>query len=395
MVTVNSFWVKFFHIIYMFVWLIMDMNPGQENFKYFFWIMPIGFSFLIFHANGYKVRKETFIFWQQLLYNVFFLFVALVALIINEYYILDLRDILRNMFVIAYAFLLLNTDSTENKDFYVDSIFIACILDTIIRYSSRFTIANILSINFFDSYSPFELHLAHEYAFIFIYYYRRRKFKHAILAVIMSYLTLKRIHILFVIAICILGPFIKDIRVSNLMINVGKLGFMLSPTIMTFFISPGFVNWFESTFDVSFRIFTMTRFEQMVTISSYEGSLLGPQAVEQFLIRINYGVTCHSDLFRIYFETTIIGLALYVNSFFNMLKVNRNIFSLLATLLLFLSMFASLNLNRSHTYLILYFLYCVDFDAATREDELNKARRLKSITYSGFSFKLNRFDKVK
>ena len=390
MVRINSSWVKFFHVIYLVAWGVTDLTKGYlyENYKYLFWAVPIGLAALIFWENGCKIKKETLVFREHLIYCLFFIAVSVVAIFVNEHLVFDLRDVMRMIFALIYGFLLLNTDDTENKDFYVDTLFIACIVVLIFRFRSEFSIAQLLTIDFLDSYSPFEHHLAHEFAFYFFYYYRRKKTGRVLLSVLLSYVTLKRIHILAIVLILVLGPFLKKIKVTNGLINFAKVCFFLSPVLMDFLVSPIFVNWFDSTFEVSFYQFTMSRVNQMDLLLNYEGSLLGLQGVDQFLRSNKKGVIlCHSDIIRLYLETTIVGLALYVNAFFNMLKQNRDIYAFAAMLLMFVSMFASVNLQRPHTYLMIYLICCIDFEAAAREDELSLLNRESRKRFSSFSLR--------
>jgi len=370
MTRIDIKWIKFLHIIYVLSWVGAELtiDAGNGYFKYFFLFLPIALGALIMLHSRPPFKAETRVFGQHLLYNAFFVFISIAAIFFNDTWAFQMIDLNRTLFPLAYAFVIINLDDYENKDFYVDTIFFATVFVMLYHYHDSMTFANILSINFLKSFSPFESAHAHTFGFIALYYYIRKKNGRLALSVFMSYLALKRLHFAFVLFIICFGWLLRRVKVNNALLNTAKVLFCLTPVFMDFIVSPTFVTWFDSTFNTSLYMFTMSRLAQYTIVLNYDGSLLGLQAVERYLQRIGYPIIFHSDLLRISIETTIVGLFLYVNAFLNMVKAHRNVFAFLGVLLMLLSMFISVNSALTHTYLILYFICCMDPARAAQED---------------------------
>lgn len=364
MLKINKWTVKIAYGIFILSWLAGNlMDNAGDNFKYIFMIAAIFVCFLpiVEVVLGYKDYKDidTYKLKQVLLTGIVFAIVSIGAMLVNGFKMCMMKDLFYMMFPMIYCFAISVVDDSDNLDYYIDLAFFSYVLYFLIGFRNN-PISLITTISFVDSYSPWESGMADVFFIAFYYYYVRNKKVRAGLAFIFNFLSFKRLHVVFSIGFLLFGwvfRFFNKTSVNKIYLNIIKLVFMLSPIIIGYLVSPEFEQWFNLTFtDIDYATFTMGRFDQIKEIISYEMPTRGLGIINYYLEEQNAFVKImHCDILRIYLETTIVGLVVFVNSYFNVGK--KNIYSHFLILFFFIVMFSSTCIQNIF-YWFLIFISC-------------------------------------
>ena len=204
--------------------------------------------------------------------------------------------------------------------------------------------STIMSINFSESFSPFENGSSMIFVFFELYFlirYGRRNGK-SLVCLILTILTLKRISVIMAIFFFIFVPMLKDKKVPRWVFVLTIIMFCTTPFLLEIFYSSTFASYFFAEFGLDFNDFTMDRFTRTAYVLGHLGQIkYGYGSVTYFLTN-NYGKTgvanrsLHSDLLRIYLECSFIGVFVYNICYF--LSVKKNIISFLLMVTIFLQM---------------------------------------------------------
>lgn len=375
MLKINKWTVKIAYGIFILSWLAGNlMDNAGDNFKYIFMLAAICVCILPVAevVLGYKEYKDidTYKLKQILLTGIVFAVVSVGAMLFNGFKMCMMKDLFYMMFPMIYCFAISVVDDSENLDYYIDLAFFSYVLYFLIGFRNN-SISLITTISFVDSYSPWESGMADVFFIAFYYYYVRNKKIRAGLAFIFNFLSFKRLHVVFSIGFLLFGwvfKFFRKTSVNKVYLNIVKLVFMLSPIIIGYLVSPEFEQWFNLTFtDIDYATFTMGRFDQIKEVLSYEMPTRGLGIINYYLEEQNAFVKImHCDILRIYLETTIVGLVVFVNSYFNVGK--KNIYSHFLILFFFIVMFSSTCIQNIF-YWFLIFISCEGMERTDIKDE--------------------------
>lgn|GEM_PF-2324129 len=378
MVVVNSKWVRASFLLYILLHTLSDVtNQAYTVPKYMVMMCSMALGLLLIIANAGTIRLKLQGFFPMLACAAFFILISVAAMLSNGLNLYLWEDMGHMLLPLLFAFILINVDPSPDRDFYFTAIMLSRILYFLYdNLSQLFNIGAYQAISYANSYSPFEHPASQVLTATFIYFYARRKPVRMILSAVFSILSFKRINVVFVLAVLLLGRLARGRKVSVLLINITQIVFIASPLILDFILSPAFTVWFSNTFGQSFNQFTMGRFSQITYVMNYEGSLLGRGAVSHMLKSTGFGIFhLHADLLRIYIETTLAGLVLFVTASFNLVKTHRNVFCYLYMLLMFITYFSSVALHGVLNMICVYFICFVDFDALDEAEKLKEQRR--------------------
>lgn len=381
MLKLNATFTRVTFALFAISWFVGDYNGNlRDNYKYIFWIFSLvsGLMPLLYYAFGYKkdskkVKWDTYTFFQISLVVVVFAVISICAIPFNGYHLFMWKDIFYIFMPAFYIFVIVNLDSSDNFDYYIHFIFWGFLLNFIlIMKPSSFTLENFLSLSFVESYSPWESSMSDVFFMCFVYYYARKKRIHSILAGVFNVMAFKRLNLIFMVVFIILNPFLKNKPVSKGVEFFVKTVFILSPVFVTIVLSDSFAIWFENQFGMDLNGFTMGRFNQLNQICDLEQNMTGLGMTHYMLIQIGFDIhRLHCDMMRFLIETTIVGLFVFVNAYFNIAKRNQKSFFLMTSY--FTVMVASTCIeNTFYWFLLLIIIESFQRLENRREEENNE-----------------------
>lgn len=282
------------------------------------------FGFIVIGRNSDK-KGNKLVFQQEFgvlcLMMIYILLSTFAKALIHDRFEFEmLLDILRMAIPIIYSFALLNTLEYDQIEKCMRVMLFIYFIGYLKQQGfSSFTPANILSISFADSYSPFE---SHQFAsisllmFCFFSYYRKSKLCFFI-STVFVFLTFKRAQVVFIIILLVLLLFFNLNKFISRWWVIAMVALTVGGAIAYFYILTydPLTNYFETTFNMDFNKFTMYRnvlLNQLVD-SNYES--FGFTSSTIFL-----GHSIEMDLIKIYLEIGFLGLALTVFAYWNLTK---------------------------------------------------------------------------
>lgn len=304
------------------------------------------FGFIVIGRNSDK-KGNKLVFQQEFgilcLMMIYILLATFAKALIHDRFEFEmLLDILRMAIPIIYSFALLNTLEYEQIDKCMRVMLFIYFIGYLKQQGfSSFTPANILSISFADSYSPFE---SHQFAatsllmFCYFSYYRESKLCFIISAVF-AFLTFKRAQVVFIIILVIMLLFFNLNKFVSKWWVIAMVVLTVGGTLFYFAVLTydPLTEFFETRFNADFDKFTMYRnvLLNRLVDSNYES--FGFTSSTIFL-----GHSIEMDLIKIYLEIGFIGLVLTVYAYWNLTKGH-----LFCMLLMLQFMF---NLITSHSF---------------------------------------------
>lgn len=323
------------------------------NVKYIILVISCALCFIqLFKSEKELIFKKEF---NSLAIVIIFLSIIsfIMVLISGKYYSSLLENIIKFTLPCIYVFLLLNT--MEFKDIYIcmSGALILSFVGYIIEIGpENFTLSNILSIDFNSSFSPFESNFAAGSAIamctFFMYFRKNRVLKY--LSLFFALLTFKRLAVLFALLLFFL-PRIIDInkQVSKKQRNFIKITFVILTFVYFWLLTPQSNELFKNIFGQTQREFTMGRSDFLRTIinSNYVSSGLG--STTDFL-----GRGLEMDLIRIYLETGIIGLIIFIIGYWNC--AGNCVYTYIYMLFQFINLLTSHSLSNSFNWILAFII---------------------------------------
>lgn len=320
------------------------------NVKYFLLIFAI--FFLIFQI---KFSKKAKIF-QKEFFNIVIaiislIFISLFMFLINNFIYGSFYEMIFKLLIpIVYVYLLLNV--LDFKSIYICMAF-ALVLSFggyIIEVGvENFNINNLLSIDFINSYSPFESDFSSGTAIAmcaFFMYYRKNKF-FTILSLVFALLTFKRFAVIFAFALLFLPKLVNINKALNKKwITIAKITFIILTPIYLWLLLPNQSNLFFNIFNDTQRQFTMGRSDFLNQLLSNNFHSSGYGSITNIL-----GRSIEMDLISIYLETTLIGLVIFVNCYWNC--SGGKLYTFIYMLFQFINLLTSHSLENSFNWILI------------------------------------------
>lgn len=281
--------------------------------KYIIALIVCIYYFVVAFNRGFRFfKKETCLY----LFSVGVLtLISLYALVFNSREMDLFNEVLYFLVPIVLSFMYINAN--EGKvDKAFDIVFVIIVIAFVLKYITKFTPHNFLSIDIIHSFSPFESDLAFILVLLMVYFLWTGKKAKCIISFILCFLSLKRVTLIFSI-FCLLffKKFNTKSQVKKRYYVLFIILFMLVPFVMEFLCSDTMANWFNSTFNSDWNQFVMGRFLRLnVTFDQYRpGGGLG--SVGNFTMtyfRDYYNDTkemfnLHCDNVRFYLECYSVG----------------------------------------------------------------------------------------
>ena len=304
--------------------------------------------------------------------------ITFVLQVFNGFDFYAVNEIIYFITPLFFVFFYLQVSRGEDIDHVLNVIFVIYIIHFFVSYASEWSISNIMSISFANSYSPYESGLAFICVAYMLYFFYRNKLLNVFIAWIFNFLSLKRFSFIFatiILALFILYKFFKDFfglkkntlsckRIAWLIVLV----FICFPLILQSILNDNFQHWFYNSFGIdidSFMLSRFTRMEQVVYNPNRNNTGLG--STTTFLTSYYQGIyagtvfdnfNLHNDIFRIFVECGLLGSVVFTICYFKATKFK--LFSLILMTYLFLEMIVNHLLGAGTVgmwivmYLILY-----------------------------------------
>lgn len=335
---------KLRQIDYFFLLVMIAYAFDFGNIKY---AMAWCFSVVYFWGNRlYERRKLKGIGKEYLLIfkgiTVLFIITAILQMVngfnsyaINEavYYYTPL------IFIIVYSQL----SSADKIESIYGYLFVLYCIVFLRRFAGQLTIANIKSISFNNSYSPFESELAFVFLFFECFFLYRNKRKYAILSLILCILSFKRICMLVAIAFFIFSKWIIVRKpVDKKTVIAVTAFFVLLPVLTCLMLNDTFEAWFYQTFHVTLNDITLSRSSRIEAVINSGQIKYGLGSVTTYLTKYLNAMhgsnfsdrNMHNNLVQMYLECGILGSVVFTYVYMKVASVSRTSFILMCYIFL-------------------------------------------------------------
>ena len=341
MIKVDYRWIRISYLIFVIAWIIGDMrNNINDNFKYIFMLLVVVIGVVIILGDRHSPIHNIDDMLQVMSVPVILGIITLVFSMLNGMKILMMWDMFYLTMPFIMVFVIINVDQNQNREFYFDTLLIGHIILFLYQFADILDFEHIKKISFVNSYSPYESVTAHIYTLLFYYYYVKNKKVRCLLAMIFGILSYKRLHVVFIVLVLLLGWSVRKVKVNIYFENIVKWLFISSPLVLYALLTDQFAAWFQATFHLDFGQFTMGRFDQLREVITTDITNYGLGSIKYYFDNHRaYIDRLHCDIIRVLIETTIIGLIVLVYAYFNVAK--KNIYSMILMIFIFLIMFSS------------------------------------------------------
>ena len=360
---------KILYTFFCLAWCIGDYtNNYNDEYKYIILFAHIFLLSIVFIKKLFIIKNKKIKFLYEFKQISFVMVAFVVISLIYQIILMDfktyfIKEIFYMFVPCLYVFLLINSNENKDNSFYFNITLIIFSVFFFIEFKDILNINNILKISFINSYSPFESSIPFSGVFLVLYTYflLNKNIKRAILSFLLCFLAFKRIHVIYIILLPVIYLLLKNkINVSTKLLRVTKIFFIFSPLLIEFIFSDYFSNLFYSVFNIDFERFVMSRFTLVNYVLDLDLKNYGLATTYYItppseIYNMSGNVTqfnMHCDLLRIYIETSIVGLAIFVNNYFNITK--SNIFKYILMLAYFFIMFSSHAITSFYTWILIY-----------------------------------------
>lgn len=218
---------------------------------------------------------------------------------------------------IIFAYSLINVKNGDVKS-CLEEFFWIILIGFIFTNLGNFNISSILSIDFMNSYSPFESNIAYVSLMMTLYYKWEDKKAKMITSAIMSFLSFKRLALICLIAVLVLP--IKNLKGDTKLKqfqNIAIAVFCLIPVFLHTIFSDDFERMVSGLIGMDLNAFMKGRFTAMQIAFDYYPVGGGLGSLRVFLTKYYSWHTytekfrsmdLHCDIVRFYLECTIFGL---------------------------------------------------------------------------------------
>lgn len=261
-----------------------------------------------FGLKGYFSRET-----KYYLLNVGVLsIISLVLQVINGFKGDLINEALYFIVPIVFAYTLINAKKGV-VDSCINIIFYTTIILFIISFRTSFNLNALLSIDFVESYSPFEGGPAFISLVLTMYYRYRRDWPKTILSALVCILSFKRMTFIF----CVLVLFLYDkiLRIkwkqkTKILVCI----FLILPILIQIICSDSFAQSFYSATGLDLNVFVKGRFDSINLVVDSDEIKYGLGSCRLYLSRFyrnlyNTGLMydTHCDIIRFYLECGIVG----------------------------------------------------------------------------------------
>ncbi len=273
-----------------------------------------------------------------------------------------LNEVLYLLVPIVFSYALINVKGGQVKS-CLEQFFWIILIGFILINRRNFSIASILSINFMESYSPFESGISYVSLLMALYYKWENNKPKLVVCVIMGVLSFKRLALVCMILVLIL-PIRKVKGSHNLKLaqNITIAIFCLIPLFLQAVFSEGLEQHISNFIGMDINAFMKGRFTALQIAFENYPPAGGLGSLRKFLTNSyswitytekNRSMDLHCDIVRFYLECTILGLFSLLHTYIKNAKTWKTF--LAVTLVLTLSLTTHLFGYGAVLYWIYYY----------------------------------------
>lgn len=235
------------------------------------------------------------------------------------------------IFIIVYS----QISEEQDVETILNYLFVLYIIVFLKNFAGQFTLANLKSISFANSYSPFESELAFVFLIFECFYLYMGKRKNAIISLILCILSFKRISMLAAIVFFIFSKWIVVKKaVNKKIVIVTTVVFVLLPVLTCLMLNDTLEAWFYQTFHVTLNEITLTRSSRIEAVINSGQIKYGLGSVTTYLTKYLNALhgsnfsnrNLHNDLVKIYLECGILGSIVFTYIYMKAASVSRMLF---------------------------------------------------------------------
>lgn len=234
-------------------------------------------------------------------------------------------------------FIIVYSQISEEQDVktILNYLFVLYVIVFLKNFAGQLTLANLKSISFENSYSPFESELAFVFLIFECFYLYMGKRKNAIISLILCILSFKRISMLAAIVFFIFSKWIVVKKaVNKKIVIVTTVVFVLLPVLTCLMLNDTLEAWFYQTFHVTLNEITLTRSSRIEAVINSDQIKYGLGSVTTYLTKYlnelngsNFSNrNLHNDLVKIYLECGILGSIVFTYIYMKAASVSRMLF---------------------------------------------------------------------
>lgn len=235
------------------------------------------------------------------------------------------------IFIIVYS----QISEEQDVETILNYLFVLYVIVFLKNFAGKLTLANLKSISFANSYSPFESELAFVFLIFECFYLYMGKRKNAIISLILCILSFKRISMLAAIAFFIFSKWIVVKKaVNKKIVIVTTVVFVLLPVLTCLMLNDTLEAWFYQTFHVTLNEITLTRSSRIEAVINSGQIKYGLGSVTTYLTKYLNALhgsnfsnrNLHNDLVKIYLECGILGSIVFTYIYMKAASVSRMLF---------------------------------------------------------------------
>ena len=235
------------------------------------------------------------------------------------------------IFIIVYS----QISEEQDVETILNYLFVLYVIVFLKNFAGQLTLANLKSISFANSYSPFESELAFVFLIFECFYLYMGKRKNAIISLILCILSFKRISMLAAIVFFIFSKWIVVKKaVNKKIVIVTTVVFVLLPVLTCLMLNDTLEAWFYQTFHVTLNEITLTRSSRIEAVINSDQIKYGLGSVTTYLTKYLNALhgsnfsnrNLHNDLVKIYLECGILGSIVFTYIYMKAASVSRMLF---------------------------------------------------------------------
>lgn len=235
------------------------------------------------------------------------------------------------IFIIVYS----QISEEQDIETILNYLFVLYVIVFLKNFAGQLTLANLKSISFANSYSPFESELAFVFLIFECFYLYMGKRKNAIISLILCILSFKRISMLAAIVFFIFSKWIVIKKaVNKKIVIVTTVVFVLLPVLTCLMLNDTLEAWFYQTFHVTLNEITLTRSSRIEAVINSGQIKYGLGSVTTYLTKYLNALhgsnfsnrNLHNDLVKIYLECGILGSIVFTYIYMKAASVSRMLF---------------------------------------------------------------------
>lgn len=362
------------------------------NLKY---AMAWCFSAVYFLGSGlYKRRRLRGIGKEYLLifWGITFLFVITAILqIINGFNSYAINEAVYYytplIFIIVYS----QISDEQDVEVIINYLFVLYVVVFFKDFAGQLTLANIKSLSFANSYSPFESELAFVFLIFECFYLYMGKRKNAILSLLLCILSFKRICMLVAIAFFLLSKWLMQNKpVSRKLVVAVVIFFVCLPVLTCVMLNDTFEVWFYQTFHVTLSEITLSRSSRIEAVINSGQIKYGLGSVTTFLTRYlntmhgsNFeSRSMHNDLVQMYLECGVLGSTVFTYVYMKSASITRMSFALMCYVFLECYFNHLFGAGCTHIWVLIYLMMSIAGMTAKRGESDGKENGKNNGLYS-------------